>query len=296
MGLPLVSFFSKAFVGFFHILDLMAKLLVLIVAFFCALSSACGIPQLKNDFPLGVMARKCPQGELSRVERQERETHLSERYGVKIAAAETPCRNSSVSCQAIEPGQGQTLALLYELIDGAFSRYPEGFLREFGPHQVFLVNDLYSASRTDDVAGFAFYTSRVIYLSIPALCSDESFRHTIQHEIFHVLDPQLIAAYEREAEWNALNPSGFSYVGHNVQATDRLAKRPVGFASSYGQVSQFEDRADIFALALVSPWSAEQKNLSNHDAYLSVKRRTLAQWMAELWPETKPLLNDISAY
>jgi len=89
---------------------------------------------------------------------------------------------------------------------------------------------------------------------------DDILRRAIHHEIYHVIEANLLPPASIDLEWEQLNPRGFQYGGEEIlEALDVTHQSPgqrteiPGLLNYYCMVSAGEDRAELFSTLMVHP-------------------------------------------
>ena len=223
--------------------------------------------------PLDIEPETVPAGELLEETLYERAAALSEAYHVDIRIGEqAPREYSSYTAQMLTDPELTGRAL--DLLEGALSRYPQGFLEQlpFDDSQTIrieLVDGLRKKSEDKDVsdsAAFAQERSGYYLLVFDARLLREAM---IYHELTHILDKRLAwearfreDALFREEDWMALQPEGFAYAGSYNDIPDSVTKYYDSgyFAQDYACVSAGEDRATMLEKAMLEERSVFEAN------------------------------------
>jgi hypothetical protein len=116
---------------------------------------------------------------------------------------------------------------------------------------------------------------------------------SVHHEIFHLVDYQLLGRPPREADWLRLNPDTFRYQGLGRDIVGRhkgamseltgLRSDLSGFISQYSMASGEEDRAELFR-ALMTDYAFVVRRCSS-DPVLDAKVAQLKGLLSRLSPE-----------
>lgn len=134
------------------------------------------------------------------------------------------------------------------LIDEAYSRFPEGMLKEMYNYEngfeklcIYLCNYI-DDGFTNAYAGNANGESYIVYAT-------RSLNYSIiAHELMHAAEHRIwtVCGDKYDIEWEKLNPPGFNYVGDSYGSYDENEQVEKYFARDYGRASENEDRAVIF--------------------------------------------------
>ena len=151
---------------------------------------------------------------------------------------------NSVFLQMLK-GNSRYIDLLRRM-DDVFSVYPPEFFSRFTKRHYFdglrfLLTDqiLQDEKRFDGVQ--SVHTG---FLDV-YLAKDDAKERAIHHEIWHAMDYRIRCddphAFD---DWDLLNPEGFAYTGDFTASRN---KEPEDwFASEYGRIDEYEDRATVF--------------------------------------------------
>ena len=198
---------------------------------------------------------------------------LSRRFGVDIRIAEQ-CALDYSHYQAdvlLDPYQ---IRYALNVLDLAFSGYPEGFLSQLPfdtmeQIRIELVDNLRGKEGMDthpiDIGGFAQENFDHYLIVFNSLSLDTQ---TVYHELSHVIDKHLEwdaslrpQALFSEDAWLALQPEGFRYAGSYTDMPDSIrAYEDSGyFIHSYAMTFPTEDRATLMS-AIMSDKTVPEEN------------------------------------
>ena len=224
---------------------------------------------------------------------------LSRRFGVDIRIAEQ-CALDYSHYQAdvlLDPYQ---IRYALNVLDLAFSGYPEGFLSQLPfdtmeQIRIELVDNLRGKEGMDthpiDIGGFAQENFDHYLIVFNSLSLDTQ---TVYHELSHVIDKHLEwdaslrpqALFSEEA-WLALQPEGFRYAGSYTDMPDSIrAYEDSGyFISSYAMTFPTEDRATLMSVIM------SDKTVPEENPGMAEKMRYYAACIrdcfdTEGWPES----------
>lgn len=195
------------------------------------------------------------------------------------------------------------LSWALEELEGVFCQFPEGFLattaENFSGLTICLVESIQgspesgSLETADGVEYLDGTTARI------ALALDENLAQTLYHELYHVMETQLLNETTALDSWGNLNPGDFAYT-YDYAANET---RTLGswldedircFVDQYSMSFPREDRARIFEYAATpghedlfaaSPLQNKLKQLciAIRDAYGLEKSREEFPWEQYLW-------------
>lgn len=257
---------------------LLATLLGLMTA--CGLSSTGG-----EEIAVGKKTADCPTGAVAEAKLQDDAQLATDDLGIRVGLADQTCRHPGVDCEPMEEDQGKLAEAFLASLREDLGRYPKDFLRRHGPRRIWLVRELKMDGVKWEAGGVTLGSDRSIYLNLKAGCSAVARSLVIQHEFFHVLDPQLFVNESWQKAWNDLNPAGFRYGADYNKVDDYELHSQKGFASSYATTNAFEDRAETFAFAAVKETKAMLEGWAKDDEHLAKKDYALQYWLRYTWPE-----------
>lgn len=208
-------------------------------------------------------AAKAPEAILEK-ELYQKAEELAQRFGVEIRIAQQ-CALEYSHYQADVLTDPYEIRCALNILERAFSSYPEGFLRQlpFGALQqirIELVNNLREKEDVDThpevVDGFAQEQFDHYLIVFDGMTLDSQ---TIYHELSHVIDKHLAwdaslrpRALFSEDTWLSLQPKGFRYAYSYVDMPDAIAayENSGYFVSSYAMTFPTEDRATLMAQSI----------------------------------------------
>ena len=246
--------------------------------------------------PLGAV--KAPEAILEK-EIYQKAAELSQRYGLDIRIAEQ-CALDYSHYQADALTDPYSVRIALNMLERAFSSYPEGFLRQlpFGPLQqirIELVDNLRGKdgmdTHPDSVGGFAQEKFDHYLIVFDSRYVDSQ---TVYHEFSHVIDKHLEwdatlrpEALFSEEDWLSLQPKGFRYAYSYVDMPDAIAayENSGYFISLYAMTFPTEDRATLMANIIAD------KTILQENPGMAEKMRYYAACIrdcfdTEGWPET----------
>jgi hypothetical protein len=91
--------------------------------------------------------------------------------------------------------------------------------------------------------------------SVPSEFEVANFKQTFHHELFHLLDMCLLHHKQPFfAEWDALNPPGFSYSNYKEESMNLVPHSgPPGFVCAYATAHRMEDKAMVYCMLFSVP-------------------------------------------
>lgn len=200
----------------------------------------------------------------------DRAAKLESKYGIKILLGDQTEDSYGDYNMAHEMDEAYITEGL-DALESALAKYPDGFMKQliYGEQRrlEFHLTGAFTLKEYPDgkVNGFTYYIglaqeaegeNRVIV----DITMAGSIEQTLHHEIMHIIDNKLRfdanirkdAMYSEE-DWNAFNPSKFSYVNDRFHLPDNIYSDGYGsyFIDVYSRTSAKEDRARIFEYAMI---------------------------------------------
>ena len=229
----------------------------------------------------------------------QRAQALSQRFGVDICIAEQ-CSLDYTHYQADALEDPYWIRNALDVLERAFSSYPEGFFRQLpcGDRlqiRIELVANLRGQDHMDthpaSVGGFVQTASDHYLIVFDSLSVDTQ---AVYHELSHVIDKRLewdatlrSQALFSEEVWLSLQPEGFRYAHSYTDMPDAIAayENSGYFVSSYAMTFPTEDRATLMSL-IMSDKTALQENpgMAEKMRYYAACIRDCFD--TEGWPET----------
>ena len=229
----------------------------------------------------------------------QKAAELSQRFGLDIRIAEQ-CALDYSHYQADALVDPYLVRSALNILERAFSSYPEGFLHQlpYGTMQqirIELVDNLRGKDGMDthpvSIGGFAQENFDHYLIVFDSLTMDTQ---TVYHELSHVIDKHLEwdailrpHALFSEESWLALQPKGFFYAHSYTDTPDEIAEYEDSgyFVNSYAMTFPTEDRATLMSLIM------SDKTVLQENPGMTEKMRYYAACIRDCfdtagWPET----------
>ena len=165
----------------------------------------------------------------------------------KIFPSSGPLRYS-----VIPPQEYELLNNYLDLFEDELNKYPHGFFKKRNLKCIAFVERLFKGETP--VEGLYALRKRVMLFDILRSDRNPSLqRHSIHHEIFHMMAQQFqVGELLNDGNWAALNSSDFVYGEQNKllreqNPVNRFAPNQLGFVTDYAMQSVAEDQAEVFA-------------------------------------------------
>ncbi len=254
--------------------------------------AGCGSPHSSGSGDERVSrAEGCRAGFVSTADLARQAQEVGQALGIKIGVADSSCTHNGVGCRPPSELQGKLTENFLQALKDELGRYPPQFLAKHGPERIWLVADLKVSGVSWEAGGLTLDSERLIYLNVTADCDADFGRHTIHHELFHVLDRQLFVNKLWDQAWMALNPPGFAYLNDYNKVEGNSVHPDDGFVTTYAETTIAEDKAETFAFALVGAYASRLASWLPADKYLDQKERKLHFWLKDKWPDLATLLD-----
>ena len=170
-------------------------------------------------------------------------------------------------------GNSRYIDLLRRL-DDVFSVYPPEFFSRFAKRDYveglrFILTDQILLDGTR-ISGVQSVHDRHIDVY---LAKDDAKERAIHHEIWHAMEYRILCEDPGAFDgWPSLNPEGFVYTGDfSVIRNGEEKQEPEDwFASEYGKIDEFEDRATVFEALMIRDeiWWSARPHLQKKAEYL----------------------------
>ena len=168
----------------------------------------------------------------------------------------------------------ERFADLLRCMDDVFSVYPPEFFSRFAKKDYikglrFILTDqiLLDGTRISSVQ--SVHDRHIdVYLA-----KDDAKERAIHHEIWHAMEYRILCEDPGAFDgWPSLNPEGFVYTGDfSVIRNGEEKQEPEDwFASEYGKIDEFEDRATVFEALMIRDeiWWSARPHLQKKAEYL----------------------------
>jgi hypothetical protein len=190
------------------------------------------------------------------------------------------------------------LAAFLKVFEEELGKYPQGYFKEAALAKVIFVKKLFFEG--EPAQGIYLYPQSLMFFDIYRDFGNKlSQRHSIHHEIFHMVDTSLRRAgllWSGEAAtgdfygWAGLNDPSFKYekVGRWHKGRNELnflAPPKAGFATDYGFISMAEDMAEVYACLFVESESRLLHQWAQKDAILKAKIAAMKTILEKFSPQ-----------
>ena len=177
---------------------------------------------------------------------------LEARFDIPIKYKDVFPASSDIQYSLIPPEEYRLLNDYLDLFEDEINKYPPGFFKRRHLTCIVLVERLFKGETP--VEGMYNSGRRVMLFDILRSDRNQSLqRHSIHHEIFHMMAQQLLVfGLLDDGNWAALNSRDFVYGKQNRSSREqnpvnRFAPNQLGFVTDYAMQSVAEDQAEVFA-------------------------------------------------
>jgi len=213
---------------------------------------------------------------------------LERKYRIAIVTrkAAFPVTRGRFRLDGRDPRPDQ-VRLAVELLRKELTLYPLAFIRKLPLRRIVICRDLTANGK--HIGGWADYSYRTLYLNGARISADEeSVRHALHHEIFHLLDIQDDGDVAHDPAWEALNPSGYRYGANSMEMLDDLEAGLLstacpGFLNRYSTSALAEDKAEVYSYLVTAYPLVEQ--MARNDPVIAAKVAAIKQLVRDFHPD-----------
>lgn len=206
-------------------------------------------------------------------------------YGVDLHYAKKPTQKfSDLEYSLAEEKDLSILKKALFLFVQEISLYPKNFFRYARCRNIYFVQKLFYEQKPVDGL-FSAGPNYIFYDYSRRHDNTQKIRHSIHHELYHMIGSKHPFWKERGAQWETLNRSGFSY-GRKMKPRERnpvnfYAPDEPGFITDYAMVSAEEDRAEMFACMMIPEEFRIMKQWAQKDEILFKKSEMINEFLKE---------------
>ena len=194
--------------------------------------------------------------------------------GLRFARLEADERFGQYACGAIDEGSARPWL---DLAARELALHAPALVRASGTRWIVSCQGLSQGGRARGAVPAG--SAGTILLDAEADASEDFFRRTLHHELFHMLD-FAEGRLKADAEWVGLNASGTQYGGGLTarEASNALGSGSAGFVTEYAMSGADEDKAEMFRFLALAP--GELRALAERDAVVASKRDLMLRRLA----------------
>jgi len=206
---------------------------------------------------------------------------IKKQYSIEIIYKDIP--NAPWSNIAYRPASQQDYAKLIKfltILEQEMYKYPLGFFDKIQLRYIILLKRFFYSEKP--LEGLYGFNKNAIFLDFYRKGNQElSQRHTIHHEIFHMIDFQAeIKLKKKDSQWETFNLENFQYgqkekFQRNTKRKYFISRGQKGFITPYAMTSVKEDKAEIFACLMIKSqnkilhqWMQDDDILKNKVSYI----------------------------
>ena len=182
---------------------------------------------------------------------ETRVKNFEERFGIALLYKDITLPNSITQFTAVSGEDYDHLNDYLALFVDEISKYPPGFFKAREVRAIGLVTRLFYEGKP--AQGLYSSRARVMFFDVSRFINNKALaRHSIHHELFHMMALQTPGYALNDGRWAAFNPEGFVYgpekksLGAANPYNPHAPDEP-GFATYYAMTSVEEDKAEVFA-------------------------------------------------
>lgn len=194
------------------------------------------------------------------------------RYGIPIVFNDIPFLGSNIVFKSASPQEMRELDQYLILFDEEIGKYPPEFFKEREVRAIGMVTHLFFRKKI--AQGVYSPQGRFMLFDFTRFSDNKALqRHSIHHEIYHMMALQT-PSYKMEDEyWAKLNQEGFIYgdkknLFKKMNPYNPQAPAVLGFVTDYAMTSVEEDKAEVFACLmqanhrrLITEWAKKDQIL-----------------------------------
>ncbi len=195
--------------------------------------------------------------------------------GLRFARLEADERFGQYSCRAIDEVSARPWL---DLAARELALHSPALIRASGTRWIVACRGLQQGARPRGAVPAG--TAGTILLDAEDIASEDDFRHTLHHELFHMLD-SAEGRLAADPEWASLNASGARYGGGGATAretSNALGSGSGGFVTEYAMAGVEEDKAEMFRFLALGP--GELRTLAERDSVVAGKREVMLRRLA----------------
>ncbi len=220
---------------------------------------------------------------------EQRVERFQIRYGIPLVYKNIILTNSNIHFQIISPQEYDLLNNYLALFEEEINKYPAEFFQRRQVRAVLLATHVFS--RDIPAQGIYSADARVMIFDISRFSHNKALtRHSIHHELFHMMAFQTPGYVINDYAWVAMNTPGFNYGPHNgvpgaANPVNPQAPSKLGFVTDYAMSSVEEDKAEVFACLMQQQHRTLITRWAEVDEVLRKKIQTIKEFIAEDFPE-----------
>ncbi len=216
-------------------------------------------------------------------------SQLETKFGIPILYKNiTPAKG--VMQYTLTPEEGYPILNNYlELFTEEINKYPSGFFTKKKIQAIVLVERLFKG----ETAAEGAYNSLNSVMAFDILRSDRNAaqqRHSIHHEIFHMMALQTDSMLLDKPYWESININGFVYGKQTTPASQTNPVNPyapnqLGFVTYYAMEAVAEDQAEVFACLMQKNHYRLIEEWQKNDRYLKKKIEAIKAFAKDYDPD-----------
>lgn len=220
---------------------------------------------------------------------ESRVARFQERYGIALIYKDLTFSGGSIQSAPVSDKEYGLLNDYLNLFEEEINTYPPVFFQEREVRAIALVTRLFAVDKP--VQGLYNPGSRVMLFDILRFSDNKALkRHSIHHELFHMMVLQTPGYQMEEKSWSDLNPVDFAY-GEQTKSWRELnpvntgAPNQPGFVTDYAMTSVEEDKAEVFACLMQDKHRMLITRWAQKDVVMRQKIQAIKNFVAAYCPE-----------
>lgn len=211
------------------------------------------------------------------------------RYGIPLLYKDLNIASAAITFKPVSIKEYGLLNDFLMLFEKEIHQYPQEFFKKREVRAVFLVTHLFSSKRPAQGAYSA--EGRVMIFDISRFSKNKALtRHSIHHELFHMMAFQTPNYILDDPRWSQLNSSAFVYGKQHkdwtaVNPVNPQAPNQLGFVTDYAMSSVEEDKAEVFACLMQETHHKLITRWANKDGIMRQKIQVIKDFVSSDFPE-----------
>lgn len=209
---------------------------------------------------------------------------LSARYRISFQYENFPPKPAYLKFDDVASADYPLLDEYLVLFEKEISKYPSGFFKDEGVRGIGLVMRLFNG----EVPAQGLYSpqAKIMFFDIARFRRNKAQqRHSIHHEIFHMMFEQK-SDFDllQDDVWAALNSKDFSYgkqkrMWSKPNPYNYFAPNQPGFVTYYAMTEPREDQAEVFAVLMQDKHRKLVEDWANNDEIIAKKIEAMKQFV-----------------
>jgi len=211
------------------------------------------------------------------------------RYGIPLLYKDLNTATTAITFKPVSRKEYGLLNDYLMLFEKEIYQYPPIFFKKRQVRAVFLVTHLFSHKRP--AQGAYSSEARVMIFDVSRFSKNKALtRHSIHHELFHMMAFQTPNYILDDPRWSQLNSSAFVYGKSmndwtKVNPVNPQAPNQLGFVTDYAMSSVEEDKAEVFACLMQETHHNLITRWATKDGIMRQKIQAIKDFVSSDFPE-----------